>query len=121
LPQANRLAILIVALIGHLVFVAPGSAAVPFHAEGADCCDTDCCDPDGRCADRTDPGDTPEDDCCPNGCDHCPLPCCGNGAALLDASAIAPLVPPAATDLVSAVEISASGSDPRGIYHPPRS
>ncbi len=64
-------------------------------------------------------GDSPCDDpCCPNGCRHCPLPCCGG-------MPLAPLHQPGA--VVSAVTIAAVTPhetfllvEPRLIFHPPR-
>ncbi len=58
--------------------------------------------------------------CCPDDCDHCPLPCCARLVALCPV-AVAPPIPEAAFE-VRAILVDAIGApDPRPVFHPPRS
>jgi hypothetical protein len=85
----------------------PSRNAVSTHAvaQRGDCCD---------------PSDDGEDDCCPGGCHHCPLPCCGGSLALVGCSVTAPDVRLEVSSLTPAAPSGGSGIAPRQIYHPPR-
>jgi hypothetical protein len=104
-------------LVVHVLSAPPLLAAADFAprqvaAERDDCCsstpDSDAEAPQGP------------DDCCPDGCKHCPLSCCGGVPALAGerlADLAQPFTSPAPPEPTCA---RLAASDPRAIYHPPR-
>jgi hypothetical protein len=78
-----------------------------------------------ECCDQATPAPSPEapgdgDDCCPNACQSCPLPCCGGSVAVTGAL-LAGMIGPGATSVVPPTSSAhSSASDPREIDHPPR-
>lgn len=89
-----------------------------------------CCEPttvlvaaaqDACCApSRVESEEEGEDPCCPNGCSHCPQPCCSTPLAMIAPSAALAL------DLVPAPQAAPRLEEPlaadvKNVFHPPRS
>ena len=118
MARTLRLVLASIALLAHVgsapsLLAAANSAAPDQQTE-----QRGCCAPEGETPD----GETPQEssDCCPDGCKHCPLSCCGGGAALtgtLPADLGSPAPSPALLVPTSALLPT---TDPREIYHPPR-
>jgi hypothetical protein len=112
-----RLIIASLVLATHVVSASPLLAAGAPPVPDPPCEQSDCCPPDSDTDAELPQG---SDDCCPDGCKHCPLSCCGGGPALVGdrpADLARPVTspgPPARACRRLPV------ADPSKIYHPPR-
>ena len=73
-------------------------------------------DPEQQGPEQRGPNDEP---CCPNGCQHCPLSCCGGVPLIHDLDQIIVVLTEAAFLLNSPDKIPPP-IEPPGIFHPPR-
>jgi hypothetical protein len=82
--------------------------------------EVECSGEDGQCqSDGT--GQPLDRDCCPDGCDECPLPCC-HGMHFSEGALVSSFFS-FDSSLLSLFhdESDLSSVDPDGVYHPPRS
>ena len=96
-------------------------------------CGTCQCDPDGPVARQGSSGEpeaasslkhsepeTPDDEpCCPDGCNYCSLPCCGDGTLGIAAPTTLPDFP-VATSIVLIASGTLSTIEATDVFHPPR-
>lgn len=110
------LALVIGLIFSHLPLPAAPSSVDHLGAVGCEATADDCCGPDAGAEAPADSGPEP---CCPDGCQHCPRPCCSAPLALVAAGA--PSLEHGLTaprlDLPPAVFTSAARE---GVFHPPR-
>lgn len=110
-----RLVLASIALLAH-VGSAPSLLAAAAPDQQTE--QRDCCAPEGETPD----GATPQEsgDCCPDGCKHCPMSCCGGSPALASAFPVGVGSPVASPALLVVTSALLPPTDPREIYHPPR-
>ncbi len=77
------------------------------------CCPTDATPPE-------DDASRDPEGCCPSGCEHCPLSCCGGSPALAGLVLVAPGRPAESTVLLLPPCRKILAADPPRIDHPPR-
>ena len=118
MARTLRLLLASIALVAHVgsapsLLAAADPSALDQQAE-----QRDCCSPEGETPDR----EAPEEpgDCCPDGCQHCPLSCCG-GSPAVTGTVLEGLAGYAASQArFSPACARLPATDPREIYHPPR-
>lgn len=121
MTRALRFLLASLVLLVH-VFSAPPLLAAGAFAAGEKAAERDDCCASGTHADTDADADTPQDpdDCCPNGCKHCPLSCCGGIPALVTERPADPPRPAASPASPARTRTRLAASDPSAIYHPPR-
>ncbi|GJM45136.1 MAG: hypothetical protein DHS20C21_19780 [Gemmatimonadota bacterium] len=115
LARTFCLMIAVLVLASQMPVVSPVVAAG--DSPGCDPSAQDCCPPEGR-ADSEAPD--PSGDCCPNGCNHCPLSCCGGSPALVGDRLADPVHQMTSPALRAPASTRLAAADPFKIYHPPR-
>jgi hypothetical protein len=101
------------------VFSLPIGASI---GVATDLVEDECCNEDAACTDRAAPdaNDHPlNDNCCPGGCTHCFLSCCGASVCTLPSSVTSSTVDFTRGSVVLSLSIFPT-IDPERIDHPPR-
>ena len=101
-----------------LSFTQPGMEPPGAVADAGD----PCCEAGSECPATSDNGpndSSAPDDCCPDGCMDCYLPCCG-GPVLLPVARVVCGPAPAGATLVSFAHDDPPSAHPWEIFHPPR-
>lgn len=123
MTRALRFLLASLVLLVHVLSAPPLLAAGAFAADETAAERDDCCASGTHAPTDTDSDtDTPQDpdDCCPDGCKHCPLSCCGGVPAVVTERPADPARPAASPASPTRTRTRLPASDPSAITHPPR-